>query len=429
MPCILACIPSYLLNWQGYKKMKRTDIKRRPLADTVLATLEPELKEYRELDGNGLYFRVKPDGNRSWQLRYKKADGKWSWLGIGGYPEISGQLARKKAQELLNDISKGDNPIITKQERKRKEIEQHSATFEVLAREWLDTKKESWVQDTMTRNKGALEKHIFPIFGKRLYTTIKPIEWMNLLKSIQQEKGIFEQVNRMRSMCRDIYDFAKVTGRMDYNPVEGIQKYLQQGKKQNMLHVAEPELPALLRAINNYPTMDVRIGLQLLAMLFCRPTELRQAKWQEFDLEQGLWNIPAERMKKRREHLVPLPTQATTLLKELQSYETNSEYLFPSRSDKSKPKSDTVFIMALRRMGYEGRQTPHGFRHIASTLLNNRGFDERHIEAALAHVKDGVAGVYNKAQYLDDRASMMQWYANHLEEIADQSIIQFKKAQ
>lgn len=108
-------------------------------------------------------------------------------------------------------------------------------------------------------------------------------------------------------------------------------------------------------------------------------------------------------------------------------YETNSEYLFPSRSDKSKPKSDTVFIMALRRMGFEGRQTPHGFRHIASTLLNNRGFDERHIESALAHVKDGVAGVYNKAQYLDDRANMMQWYANHLEEIADQTVIQFKK--
>lgn len=203
--------------------MKREEIKRRPLSDTALANLEPESKEYRELDGKGLYFRVKPDGNKSWQLRYKKADGKWSWLGIGGYPEISGQLARKKAQEFLNNISKGDNPIITKQERKRKEIEQHNATFEVSAREWLDTKKESWVQDTMTRNKGALEKHIFPIFGKRLYATIKPIEWMNLLKSIQQEKGIFEQVNRMRSMCRDIYDFAKVTGPMDYNPLEVIQ--------------------------------------------------------------------------------------------------------------------------------------------------------------------------------------------------------------
>ncbi len=408
--------------------MKRSDIKRRPLADTVLATLEPETKEYRELDGNGLYFRVKPDGNKSWQLRYKKADGKWSWLGLGGYPEVSGQLARKKANELLEDVSRGENPIITKQERKRQELELNNATFEVLAREWLDTKLNAWVHDTMTRNKGALEKHIFPVFGKRLYTNIKPIEWMNHLKGIQQQHGIYEQVNRVRAMCRDIYDYAKVTGRIDYNPLEELQKYLQQGKKENMAHVSENELPALLRAINNYPTVDIRIGLQLLAMLFCRPSELREAKWAEFDLDQGLWNIPEERMKKRREHVVPLPKQAIAILQELKTFKTNSEYLFPSRSDKDKPKSDTVFIMALRRMGFQGRQTPHGFRHIASTLLNNRGFDERHIEAALAHVKDGVAGVYNKAQYLEDRKNMMQWYANYLEELADQKIVKFKKA-
>ena len=408
--------------------MKRSEIKRRPLSDTVIANLEADLKEYRELDGSGLYIRVKPDGNKSWQLRYKKPNGKWSWLGLGGYPEISGQLARKKAKELLDDVSRGENPIITKQERKLQELEQNNATFEILAREWLDTKVNTWVADIMTRNKGALEKHVFPVFGKRLYTTIKPIEWMNHLKGIQQSKGIYEQVNRVRAMCRDIYDFAKVTGRIDYNPLEAIQKYLQQGKKENMAHVSEAELPTLIRAINNYPTMDVRMGLQLLAMLFCRPSELRGAKWDEFDLEQGLWNIPEERMKKRREHVVPLPKQAIAILTELKTYETNSEYLFPSRSDKSKPKSDTVFIMALRRMGFEGRQTPHGFRHIASTLLNNRGFDERHIEAALAQVKDSVAGVYNKAQYLQDRANMMQWYATHLEEIADQSIIQFKKA-
>lgn len=408
--------------------MKRSEIKRRPLSDTVISNLEPELKEYRELDGNGLYIRVKTDGNKSWQLRYKKPDGKWSWLGLGGYPEISGQLARKKAKELLDDVSKGENPIISKQERKRQELEQNNATFELLAREWLDTKVNTWVNDTMTRNKGALEKHIFPVFGKRLYTTIKPIEWMNHLQGIQQKQGIYEQVNRVRAMCRDIYDYAKVTGRIDYNPLEGIQKYLQQGKKENMAHVSEQELPTLIRAINNYPTMDVRIGLQLLAMLFCRPSELRQAKWDEFNFDHAIWNIPEERMKKRREHVVPLSKQAVAILQELKTYETNSEFLFPSRSDKSKPKSDTVFIMALRRMGYEGRQTPHGFRHIASTLLNNRGFDERHIEAALAHVKDGVAGVYNKAQYLEDRANMMQWYANYLEEIADQSIIQFKKA-
>ena len=128
-----------------------------------------------------------------------------------------------------------------------------------------------------------------------------------------------------------------------------------------MAHVSENELPALLRAINNYPTVDIRIGLQLLAMLFCRPSELREAKWAEFDLDQGLWNIPEERMKKRREHVVPLPKQAIAILQELKTFKTNSEYLFPSRSDKDKPKSDTVFIMALRRMGFQGRLNRTGF--------------------------------------------------------------------
>ena len=408
--------------------MKRAEIKRRPLSDTVLANLEPETKEYRELDSNGLYFRVKPDGNKSWQLRYKKPDSKWSWLGIGGYPEVSGQLARKKAQELVVDIGKGENPIITKQERNVKELEANNATFEALAREWLDTTQNSWVADTMTRNKGALEKHVYPVFGKRLYTSIRPIEWMNHLKGVQQEHKIYEQVNRIRAMCRDIYDYAKVTGRIDYNPLEGLHKFLEQGDKKNMAHVDEKELPQLLRAIDNYPTPDSRIGLKLLVMLFCRPSELREAQWGEFDLDEAVWNIPEQRMKKRREHIIPLPRQAVALLKELKELSGHSDYLFPSRSNQHKPKSDTVFIMALRRLGYEGRQTPHGFRHIASTLLNNKGFDERHIEAALAHVKDGVAGVYNKAQYLNDRKYMMQWYADHLEQLANDSVIQFKKA-
>ncbi|MFL9555763.1 tyrosine-type recombinase/integrase [Acinetobacter baumannii] len=407
--------------------MKRSEIKRRPLSDTVLSNLESELKDYRELDGHGLYFFVQKNGNKSWQLRYKKPDGKWSWLGIGGYPEIGGKLARKKAQELIADIGKGENPVITKQERKRKELENNNATFEVLAKEWLNTKQNRWTSNTMTRNKGALEKHIFPTFGKRLYTTIRPIEWMNHLKGIQQEHKIFEQVNRIRAMCRDIYDYAKVTGRIDYNPLEGLQKFLEQGQKKNMAHVDEKELPQLLRAIDNYPTLDSRIGLKLLAILFCRPSELREATWTEFDLENAVWNIPEQRMKKRREHIIPLSTQAVQLLHELKPLSGRSEYLFPSRSNSHKPKSDTVFIMALRRLGYEGRQTPHGFRHIASTLLNNKGFDERHIEAALAHVKDGVAGVYNKAQYLNDRKYIMQWYADHLEQLMDDQIIQFKR--
>ena len=151
---------AHFIELTGVQGMKREDIKRRPLPDTVLANLEPELKENRELDGDGLYFRVKPDGKKVWLFRYKQADGKWSWLGIGTYPELSGKGARKKASEIVKDISHGDNPIITKQERNRQELEQNNATFESLAREWLDTKVNSWVVDTMTRNKGALEKHV-----------------------------------------------------------------------------------------------------------------------------------------------------------------------------------------------------------------------------------------------------------------------------
>jgi integrase len=408
--------------------MKRSHIKKRPIADTALATLEPEATEYRELDGNGLYFRVKPNGNKSWQFRYKKPDGKWSWLGLGSYPEVSGQLARQKAAELQEDTSKGNNPIITKQERKQAEVDALGASFEQLAREFLDSKVNKWVAGTMKRNKGALELHIFPIMGKRAYKDIKPIEWMNLFKNIQREKGIIEQSNRMRALCQEIYDLAKVTGRIEYNPLEGLHRFLDNAKAENMAHVSIDELPALLRAMANYPTRDIAIGLRLLAMLFPRPSMLREAPWTEFDFKAKLWTIPAERMKGRVTHVIPLPDQAIILLKELHYLSGESVYLFPSRSSKTQPKSNTVFIMALKRLGYEGRQTPHGFRHIASTTLREKGYQRDHVEAALAHVTGGVEGVYNKAAYLVDRIPMMQAWADYLDKLSDDKVIQFKKA-
>lgn len=419
--------------------MKRSHIKKRPMADTTLATLEPEASEYRELDGNGLYFRVKPDGKKSWLFRYKKPCGKWSWLGLGSYPEVSGQLARQKANELMTDISGGNNPFVTKQQRKQTELEASKSTFEALFLEWFNGKVTQtitpWTDGTAKRTRAAIENHILPVMGKRLFKEITPQEWFMLFQAVQrktnrQGKPIIEQAKRIRQNCHEIYDLAKVTGRINYNPLEGIHKFLETAKAQNMAHVDVKELPALLRAIRNYSARDVSIGLQLLSMLFPRPSELREAVWSEFDLSARLWTIPAERMKRRREHVIPLPDQAITLLKELQQYSAASPYLFPSRKRNSKSPvlSDMTFTQALRRLGYEGRQTPHGFRHIASTLLNGKGFNENHIEAALSHVKEGVAGVYNKAAYLEDRKAMMQWYADHLDNLADDTVIQFKMA-
>jgi Integrase len=412
--------------------MKRSEIKRRPLADTVLATLEPEAKEYRELDGNALYLRVRPDGSKSWQLRYKKPDGKWSWLGLGGYGtgdhQLSGAQARKKAAVLREDAAKGGNPLATKRARKAAEIEATNNTFEHLAREWYAAKRKNWTDGTATRTIGALELHVFPVFGKRIYTEILPMEWMDFLRGMEQ-KGIIEQTSRVRARCQEIYDLARVTGRATHNPLEGLHKFLQTKPSENYAHVSIDELPPLLRAIRAYPSaIDVRIGLHLLSMLACRPSEIREAQWDEFDLDKALWTIPAERMKRRREHLVPLPRQAVELLRDLRNLTGGYPLLFPGRSDTTKPRSNTVFLMALRRLGYEGRQTGHGFRHITSTILNEHGFDENHIEAQLSHIKEGVAGIYNKAQYLTQRAAMMQWYADHLDTLAKGNVVSIKRA-
>lgn len=409
--------------------MKRSEIKRRPLSDTALSSLEADAKEYRELDGNGLYFRVKPDGSKSWQLRYKNPAGKWSWLGLGGYPEVSGALARQRAAELRNDAAEGKNPITSQMARKAAEAAATTRTFEALAREWHASRKAGWDAGTAKRIMGALEKHVFPVLGARSFEAIQPIEWMELLRGMEQQ-GILEQMSRVRSYCHDAYDLARVTGRATHNPLEGLSKYLQTAKAENYAHVPLNELPALLRAMRAYAgAKDVQIGLSLLSLLAVRPSELREARWEEFDFRKKLWTIPEHRKgrKRGREHLVPLPVQAVKLLEELHRLSGAYALLFPGRSDHTKPRSDTVFLMALRRLGYEGRQTGHGFRHLASTIMNENGWPADHIESQLSHKAPGVRGIYNKAQYLEQRTAMMQWYADHLDQLATSNVVPLRR--
>lgn len=413
--------------------MKRSQVKRTPLADTVLESLEPEEKEYRIHDGNNLYFRVKPNGGKSWQLRYKKPDGKWSFMGLGGYGkgnhQLTGAEARKKAKELLDNATGSETPLMARKQIEAKRAELALNTFQNLAEEWLESRAGSWTEGTLTRNSRAISKHVYPLFGNRPYTEITSMEWLELLRSLEQQ-GIIEQTKRIRALCRDIYDLARVTGRIQHNPLDGLHKFLTERRKQNFSHVSQDELPALLRAIRSYPhAPDVGIALQLLSYLFCRPSELREAEWSEFDLDNALWTIPAERMKKRREHIVPLPKQAIELLNQLKVFSGSYPLLFVGRGNTTKPRSNTAFLMALRRLGYEGRQTAHGFRHVASTILNESNFNSDHIEAQLSHVKDGVAGVYNKAKYLEQRTHMMQWYADYLDSIAEGGqVIPIKRA-
>ncbi|WP_372403182.1 tyrosine-type recombinase/integrase [Acinetobacter piscicola] len=399
--------------------MKRQDIKKRPLSDTVLDSLEPEDKEYRELDGNGLYFRVQPNGKKAWLFRYKKENGKWSWLGLGTYPTIKGALARRKAAEFAEKISNGES-LTTRQMVKQQNIENENLRFKVLMFDWLDTKKSNWGTDTYDKAVKSIKRHIIPAFGERDFTAISPKEWFDFFQGLQRDLGIYTQVEKLTSYVRNAYDWAKFQEKIVFNPLEGITRHLDKNNGGNMKFVEMNEFPSLIHAIRRYPKRDMAIGLELFALLFPRPVELRYATWEQFDFDQAVWIKPAEIMKKDIAHAVPLPKQAIKLLKELETYRTESNLLFAGRGSLTEPVSDNTFNQALNRLGYQGRQNPHGFRHIASTQLNNKFSDkEQVVEACLAHLKKGVKGVYDKGAHFEERIGMMQWWADEIDRMTN----------
>lgn len=395
--------------------MNRNDIKRRPLADSVLAALAPEEKEYRELDGNNLYFRVQPSGKKSWQLRYKNKDGKWTWLGLGSYPASSAKVARLKAADILEKISRGEE-IKTKTQIKVERGIESEKQFNNLMISWLDTRKTRWNEVTFSKAVKSINKHILPNFGHRDASEITLNEWFSFFLGLQRNMGIYNQVTKLLSYCRCTYDFGRFKGLLEVNPLEGIQSNLDKYEKGEMKHVKFYEVPLLLSKIREYPKREIAIGLELLLLLFPRPSELRLATWDQFDFNQRVWIRPASVMKNKIPHAIPLSNQAIALLKELKAISQVSKLLFPSRSSILEPISDNTFNMALKRLGYENRQDPHGFRHIASTELNERlSSQDQAIEAALSHVKGGVKGVYDKATHYEERVGIMQWWADYID--------------
>ncbi len=395
--------------------MKRDAIKKRPLSDTVLDSLEPEDKEYRELDGNGLYFRVQPNGKKAWLFRYKKENNKWSWLGLGTYPATKGALARKKAADFAERMSNGEI-IQTKLDTHQLKVEHETLLFSTLMFDWLNTKKTNWGDDTYDKAVKSIKRHIIPKFGHRDFTNISPKEWFDFFQGLQRDLGIHTQVEKLTSYCRNVYDWAKFQERINFNPMEGMTKHLDKRHGGNMKFVEMHEFPTLIYSIRTYPKRNIAIGLELFALLFPRPVELRNATWDQFDLKKAVWIKPAEIMKKDIAHAVPLPHQAVTLLKELEQHRTESNLLFAGRGSLTEPVSDNTFNQALNRLGYQGRQNPHGFRHIASTQLNNKYSDKAQVvEATLAHMKKGVKGVYDKGAHFEERIGMMQWWADEID--------------
>ncbi|MFC0709741.1 tyrosine-type recombinase/integrase [Azorhizophilus paspali] len=401
--------------------MKRSEIKKRPLADTVLASLEPDDKEYRELDSPGLYFRVKPNGQKGWLLRHKKPDCRWGWHGLGGYPEIPAKVARKKAQELRELVAHGIDPVQHKAAQRAAQKATVLNPFHESVAYWYQRKVDDGLaESTLRLMRGYLDNDILPALGDKPITAITPRDCAELQAKIEA-RGATNTRDKIRVALRQIFSQAIARGLCENNPAsELVTIATKTPRAKHYPHLLESELPDFLRALRGSTSRTpARTATWLCLWTASRPGMVRWAEWSEIDFEAALWTIPAAKMKMRRDHVVPLSRQALEALRELHRVTGRGRYLFPGIGSKQPVISENTINLTLRKIGYRDRLVGHGTRHTASTLLREHGWEKDHVEAQLAHKEAGVAGIYNQAAYLPQRRAMMQWYADYLDCLAE----------
>ncbi|EFK3547072.1 tyrosine-type recombinase/integrase, partial [Escherichia coli] len=383
-----------------------------PLNDMQIRRAKPEAKAYTLGDGQGLSLLVEPNGSKSWRFRYRYA-GKPKMISLGVYPTITLAEARARRDEARKIVAEGKNPSEVRKEQKLALRIQSENAFEKIAREWHQMKSAKWSAGYASDIIEAFQNDIFPYVGTRPVGEIKPLELLNVLRKIEK-RGALEKMRKVRQRCSEVFRYAIATGRAEFNPAADLSSALEVHKSNHFPFLKSDEIPDFLRALDSYAgSRLVQIATKLLMVTGVRTIELRAALWQEFDLDNAIWEIPAERMKMRRPHLVPLSTQVLGFLNELKSMTGNYRYVFPGRNDPNKPMSEASVNQLIKRIGYAGKLTGHGFRHTLSTILHENGFNTAWIEMQLAHVdKNTIRGVYNHAQYIEDRKKMMQWYSD-----------------
>ena len=375
---------------------------------------KPEAKAYTLGDGQGLSLLVEPNGSKSWRFRYRYA-GKPKMISLGVYPTITLAEARSRRDEARKIVAEGKNPSEVRKEQKLALRIQSENAFEKIAREWHQMKSAKWSAGYASDIIEAFQNDIFPYVGARPVGEIKPLELLNVLRKIEK-RGALEKMRKVRQRCSEVFRYAIATGRAEFNPAADLSSALEVHKSNHFPFLKSDEIPDFLRALDSYTgSRLVQIATKLLMVTGVRTIELRAALWQEFDLDNAIWEIPAERMKMRRPHLVPLSTQALGFLNEHKSMTGNYRYVFPGRNDPNKPMSEASVNQLIKRIGYAGKLTGHGFRHTLSTILHENGFNTAWIEMQLAHVdKNSIRGTYNHAQYFEKRKVMMQWYSDNI---------------
>ena len=379
------------------------------LTDTQVRNAKPTDRPRKLFDARGMYLQVMPHGGRWWRFSYRFRN-KHKTLSLGVYPDVSLAKARARHQEAREQLAEGIDPSAVRRALGR--------TFETVAREWFAHwnlgRNERYARYVIAR----LEADVFPDIGSRALADLSTATFRDVVRKIER-RGALDIAKRVLQNCGQIMRYAVANDFANHNPVAEIKPadILKSHKRRHYPRVGAKELPDLLRAIDGYVGSEhTRLALQLMALTFVRTSELIGARWSEFDLKASRWDVPAERMKMRTPHTVPLSTQAKAVLAKLEGVSFARDLVFPGDLNPRKHMSNNTLLFALYRLGYRGRMTGHGFRGIASTILHEQGWPHAHIELQLAHQeRNGVSAAYNHALYLEPRAKMMQAWSDHLD--------------
>lgn len=387
------------------------------LTDIKCKNASSEGNAIRKLaDGGGLYLWVYADGRKYWRFRYWINHREKS-LSLGVYPDVGLKAARKKRDAEREHLENDLDPSAERKAAKLRATIAQVNSFEAVAEEWFAKQAHVWVASHAVDVKRRLEKNIYPFLGREPIAEIEAVELLATVRKIEA-RGAHDLAHRVLSVCGQVFRYGVATGRCKSDPSKDLRGALTPHRKKKQAAVKVDEFPELLRRIAGYDKIgdkQTQLALQLLAMTFVRTNELIGATWPEFDIVAALWIIPTGRMKMKQEHLVPLSQQAILLLKELKALGRGSLFVFPGRS-RDRPVSNNTMLFALYRLGFKGKMTGHGFRAVASTVLNETGFRSDVIERQLAHGEQNeVRAAYNRAEYLPERRNMMQQWADYID--------------
>jgi integrase len=387
------------------------------LKDLAVRSAKPKQRAYKMSDGGGLYLYVSPAGGKLWRWDYRH-DGKGKTMALGKYPDVPLALARERHGAARKVLAAGTDPMAQRRATRTAEQVASENSFASVAEKWLEHWRGGKSLRHVDSTRRRLASNILPSLGSLQVAQIEAPDVVSMVRSIEA-RGARDIAKRALETTGQVFRYAIAHGYAKRNPAAEIRPrdILKASNKTNYARIEAKELPHLLRQIEVYPGTHVtRLAIKLMALTFVRTSELIGAKWAEFDLDAARWDIPAERMKMRTPHIVPLAKQTLEVLAMLRELTGHSEWLFPGDRNAAKQMSNNTILKALERMGYKGRMTGHGFRGLASTILHERGYAHEHIELQLAHSpRNAVSAAYNHALYLEPRARMMQEWADFLE--------------